>query len=45
MGRDKKARGGKLRYIVLDGIGHGAVEPALSPELASLAVNVALESL
>ena len=45
MGRDKKARGGKLRYVVLDRIGHGAVETALSPELAGLAVTVALESL
>ena len=45
IGRDKKVRAGKLRYVVLDGIGRGAVEPALSPELAELAVNVALEAL
>jgi len=45
MGRDKKVRAGKLHYVVLDGIGRGAVEPALSPELAELAVNIALEAL
>jgi 3-dehydroquinate synthase len=45
MGRDKKVRAGKLRYVVLDGIGRGAVEATLSPELAELAVTVALESL
>jgi 3-dehydroquinate synthase len=45
LGRDKKASAGKIRYVVLDGIGRGAVEPALSEELVGLAIDRALESL
>jgi len=45
LGRDKKASAGKIRYVVLDGIGRGAVEPALSEELLGLAIDRALESL
>jgi 3-dehydroquinate synthase len=43
--RDKKARSGQLRYVVLDGVGRGAIEPGLSPALQELAVDVALEPL
>ena len=45
LGRDKKADAGKIRYVVLDGIGHGAVEAALSEELLGFAIDRALESL
>ncbi len=45
LGRDKKASAGKIRYVVLDGIGRGAVEPALPEELLGLAIDRALESL
>jgi 3-dehydroquinate synthase len=45
IGRDKKARGGMLRYVVLDDIGRGAVEPALPPDLIDLSVDVALGAL
>ena len=45
LGRDKKASGGKIRYVVLDGIGHGAIEPALSEELLGYAIDRALEAL
>jgi 3-dehydroquinate synthase len=41
----QEGTGGELRYVVLDGIGRGAVEPALSPDLVDLAIAVALESL
>jgi len=43
--RDKKASGGKIRYVVLDGIGHGAIEPGLSEELVGFAIDRALEAL
>ena len=42
--RDKKAVGGKLRYVVLRGIGQGAVEP-LPQERLDEAVALALEAL
>lgn len=45
LGRDKKASAGKIRYVVLRGIGHGAVEPALSEELLGFAIDRALEAL
>ena len=45
LGRDKKASGGKVRFVVLDGPGRGAVEPALPEELVVLAIDRALESL
>ncbi|HUM12566.1 MAG TPA: 3-dehydroquinate synthase [Myxococcaceae bacterium] len=45
LGRDKKASGAKIRYVVLDGIGHGFVEPALPEELLGFAIDRALESL
>jgi 3-dehydroquinate synthase len=45
IGRDKKARGGQLRYVVLDEIGRGAVEPAIPPDLIALAVDTALGAL
>ncbi len=45
LGRDKKASAGKIRYVVLDGIGHGAIEPALSEELLGFAIDRALEAL
>jgi len=43
--RDKKASAGRIRYVVLEGIGHGAIEPGLSEELVGLAVDRALEAL
>ncbi len=45
LGRDKKASGTKIRYVVLDGIGHGLVEPGLPEELLGFAIDRALESL
>jgi 3-dehydroquinate synthase len=45
LGRDKKASAGKIRYVILDGIGRGAVEPALSEQLLGFAIDQALESL
>jgi len=45
LGRDKKASGGKIRFVVLDGLGRGAIEPALPEELLVLAIDRALESL
>ncbi len=45
LGRDKKASAGKIRYVVLDGIGNGAVEAALPEELLGLAIDRALEDL
>jgi 3-dehydroquinate synthase len=45
IGRDKKSRGGQLRYVVLDDIGRGAVEPALPPDLIDLAIDSALGAL
>ncbi|MGZ3481357.1 MAG: 3-dehydroquinate synthase [Myxococcaceae bacterium] len=45
LGRDKKASAGNIRYVVLDGIGRGAVEPALSEELLGFAIDRALEAL
>ena len=45
LGRDKKASAGKIRYVLLDGIGHGAIEPALPEELLAFAIDRALESL
>jgi len=43
--RDKKASAGKVRYVVLEGIGHGAIEPGLSEELVGFAIDRALEAL
>jgi len=43
--RDKKANAGRIRYVVLESIGRGAVEPALSEELLGYAIDRALESL
>ena len=45
LGRDKKAVAGKVRYVVLDAVGRGAVEPALPEELLSFAIDLALEGL
>jgi 3-dehydroquinate synthase len=43
--RDKKASAGKIRYVVLDGIGHGTIESGLSEELVGVAIDRALEAL
>jgi len=43
--RDKKASAGKIRYVVLEGIGHGAIEPGLSDELVGFAIDRALEAM
>jgi len=43
VGRDKKALAGKIRYVLLDGIGHGTVEAALPEELLRFAIDRALE--
>jgi len=45
LGRDKKAAAGHIRYVVLEGLGHGVVEPALSEELIGYAIDRALEAL
>jgi 3-dehydroquinate synthetase len=45
IGRDKKASAGKVRFVVLDGLGRGAIEPALSEDLLGLAIDRALEIL
>jgi 3-dehydroquinate synthase len=45
VGRDKKASAGRIRFVVLDGLGRGAIEPALSEELLGFAIDRALESL
>ena len=45
LGRDKKASAGRIRYIVLDGLGQGAAEPAISEELLAFAIEQALERL
>jgi len=45
LGRDKKAVGGKVRYVVLEAIGRGAVEAALPEELLSFAIDRSLEGL
>jgi 3-dehydroquinate synthase len=45
IGHDKKARGGQLRYVVLDDIGRGAVDLALPPDLINLAVDAAMGAL
>ena len=45
LGRDKKASAGRIRFVVLDGLGRGAIEPALSEDLVSFAIDHALESL
>ena len=45
LGRDKKASAGKVRFVVLDGLGRGAIEPALPEELLQLGIDQALESL
>ena len=45
LGRDKKASAGNIRYVVLDGIGRGAIEASLSEELLGFAIDRALESL
>ena len=45
LGRDKKASAGKIRFVVLDGLGRGAIEPALPEELLQLGIDQALESL
>jgi 3-dehydroquinate synthetase len=44
LGRDKKASAGRIRFVVLDGLGRGAIEPALSEDLLSFAIDRALES-
>jgi 3-dehydroquinate synthase len=40
--RDKKARSGAVRFVVLTGIGKAEVEPTISDELLGLAVDRAL---
>jgi 3-dehydroquinate synthase len=45
IGRDKKASAGKIRFVVLDGLGRGAIEPALPEDLLGLAIDRALETL
>jgi len=45
LGRDKKASAGRIRFVVLDGLGRGAIEPALSEELLAFAIDRALEAL
>jgi 3-dehydroquinate synthase len=45
LGRDKKASAGKIRFVVLDALGRGAIEPALPEELLGLAIDRALEAL
>ena len=45
LGRDKKASAGRIRFVVLDGLGRGAIEPALSEELLGFAIDRALEAL
>jgi 3-dehydroquinate synthetase len=45
LGRDKKANAGRIRFVVLDGLGRGAIEPALPEDLLSFAIDRALESL
>jgi hypothetical protein len=45
IGRDKKASAGKVRFVVLDGLGRGAIEPALPEDLLGLAIDRALETL
>ena len=45
VGRDKKASAGRIRFVVLDGLGRAAIEPALSEELLGFAIDRALESL
>ena len=45
IGRDKKASAGKIRFVVLDGLGRAAIEPALSEDLLGLAIDRALETL
>jgi 3-dehydroquinate synthase len=45
LGRDKKASAGKIRFVVLDGLGRGAIEPALPEELLGFAIDRALEHL
>jgi 3-dehydroquinate synthase len=45
LGRDKKASAGKVRFVVLDGLGRGAIEPALPEELLGFAIDRALEHL
>ncbi|HZW88760.1 MAG TPA: 3-dehydroquinate synthase, partial [Myxococcaceae bacterium] len=44
LGRDKKANAGRIRFVVLDGLGRGAIEPALPEDLLSFAIDRALES-
>ena len=36
---------GKIRFVVLDGLGRGAIEPALPEELLGVAIDRALEAL
>ena len=45
VGRDKKASAGRIRFVVLDGLGRAAIEPALSEELLGYAIDRALEFL
>ena len=45
LGRDKKANAGRIRFVVLDGLGRGAIEPALLEDLLTYAIDRALESL
>jgi 3-dehydroquinate synthetase len=45
LGRDKKVSAGKIRFVVLDGLGRGAIEPALPEELLGVAIDRALEAL
>ena len=41
--RDKKARAGEIKFVVLTGIGKAAIEPSISAEMLGLAVNRALD--
>lgn len=42
--RDKKAKAGAVRFVVLSGLGRAEVVPDLSPSLLSLAIEASLES-
>jgi 3-dehydroquinate synthetase len=45
LGRDKKASAGRIRFVVLEALGRGAVEPSLPEELLGFAIDRALEPL
>jgi len=40
--RDKKARAGKIKFVVLTAIGKAEIEPSISAEMLGLAVDRAL---